>query len=368
MKIVYILTRSDTIGGASIHLLNLAAAIKSNGNDVLIFAGGDGIFFKYARQFGLECYPLRFLVREINPFKDIRCFFELKDKISTIKPDLIHLHSTKAGLLGRLVARNISIPSVFTVHGWAFTEGLPFVRRSIFRLIERLMAKFSDKIITVSKYDYNLAIDARVVVESSLEMIHNGIHDVCYSPNNSSTDNNVRIIMVARFEAPKCQIKLIQALAMVEQEDWTMEFVGDGPGMSVCKDEALSFGLEKRILFSGACDDVSQRLSNSDIFVLISDWEAFPLTILEAMRAGLPIIASQVGGIPEAVEHAVNGFLIPRGDTDTLVNAMRDLITSAEMRQNMGKRGREKFENEFIFNEMFKKTIKVYEMVVNKKS
>ena len=364
MKIVYIITRSDVIGGASVHLLDLAAGVKKKGHDVTILVGGYGIFNERAKELGLNCLSIKSLIRDINLSKDITAFSELRHIISLNKPDLIHLHSTKAGVIGRLVAGSLNIPTVFTAHGWAFTEGVSKKRAILYKYIERFMARFADKIIAVSEYDRRLAIKSNVGDYQLITTIHNGMPVLPIIESDKS--DTPRIIMVARFDVPKNHFDLLMALSKLNNKNWTAEFVGDGPLLEEVKQNAITLGLKDKIDFPGACNDVAKRLAKADIFALISNWEGLPLTILEAMRAQLPVVASNVGGIAEAVIDKKTGFIVERGDIPTLTESLNKLLSSVELRNNMGKEGRNGFINSFSFDLMLNKTLLVYNEAINR--
>ncbi len=364
LKIVFVITRSDVIGGASIHLLDLASGIQLAGHEVIILVGGDGIFLEHAKERGLPCISLRYMVREINPVKDLLGYFELRRVVSSINPDIIHLHSSKAGMLGRMAAKSLSIPAVFTAHGWAFTEGVSIANRIVYRAIERFMARFTARIITVSEYDKKLALNSGVGNASLVTAVHNGMPDSLIKTTLRSADDAVKLIMVARFDIPKNHRALLDALAHVKHLAWEMEFVGDGPLLNSARQYAQELGLATRIIFSGACNDVVSRLARADVFFLISNWEGLPLTILEAMRAGLPVVASRVGGVSEAVDEGETGFLINRDDRRALVTAINSLVESGDRRRYMGENGRIKFSNHFTFEKMLQKTLAVYTEVL----
>ncbi|HAW22581.1 MAG TPA: glycosyltransferase family 1 protein [Pseudomonas sp.] len=367
MKIVYVITRSDVIGGASVHLLDLAVGVQELGHEVSIFVGGNGILNVVAGERGLDCGVIKHLRRKIDPVNDVLCFFELRSQLAKCRPDIVHLHSSKAGLLGRLACCTLSIPVVYTAHGWAFTEGVPKRKRRIYALVERFMARLTKIIITVSDYDRNLALSYRVGHERIVKTIHNGMPDLSYENGlceGAEEEKNLRLIMVARFEAPKDHLALLEALNSLKHFSWSLELVGDGPLLPAAKDAAKHFGLADRVVFSGACDDVSQRLACSDIFILISQWEGLPLTILEAMRAGLPVIASNVGGVSEAVETGVTGFLVDRNDIAGITESVTKLIVSRDLRIAMGKSGRIKFLDSFTFSKMLAETLSIYNELV----
>lgn len=364
MKIVYVLTRSDVIGGASVHLLDLAYGAQQAGHTVVILVGGEGAFQERAYQKGLRCISLRYMVREISPLTDMRGFFELRKAIEHLNPDIVHMHSSKAGILGRLVCMSLSIPAVFTAHGWAFTEGVSAMRRALYKIIERFMARFTDKIITVSNYDKELALKLGVGSEALVSTIHNGMPDSVVNKFFDKHEDALRLIMVARFDAQKDHQTLLKALASIKKLRWFLELVGDGPLLEMTKETVRELGLTEHVFFSGACNDVPERLAKADVFILISNWEGLPLTILEAMRSSLPVIATKVGGVPETVEHGKTGFLIERNDQHALAASVARLIESDSLRVEMGRQGRRKFEETFTFETMLSKTLRIYSEVL----
>lgn len=366
MKVIFVITRSDVMGGASVHLLDLAAGLQSCGYDITILVGGQGVFLQHAQDRSLSCISLKYLTREIDLVIDIKAIFELRGVLKRLKPDLIHLHSSKAGIIGRISAIGLPAPCIFTAHGWAFTEGVSPRRRFLYRFIERLIAPLAKRIITVSDYDRTLALAGRVALPGQLAVVHNGMPDISAKmrAQRVALGDIVRFVMVARFEAPKDQLSLLRAFAALPSGQWRLELIGDGPQMQAAIDLATSLGLADSVIFSGACIDVASRLAASDVFILISRWEGLPLTILEAMRAGLPVIASDVGGVAEAVQDGETGYLIKRDATGLLVERLGLLLADAEMRRRMGEAGRLRYESDFTFSLMLNKTIAVYEEVL----
>lgn len=360
MRIAYVITRSDSIGGAHVHLLDLATAMRSAGHDVTVFAGGDGPFFDELSQRNIQYKSVPELVRPIRPGQDLKASRELRRALAPLRPDLVAVHSSKAGWIGRFVARSLKLPVVFTVHGWAFTDGVAHAAQMLYRAVERLAAPLADRIITVSHYDRRLAIEQRVAPEHKLITIHNGVHDVPPKLFSSPGQDPPKIIMVARFEAPKDHELLLRALGELQAIDWNLELVGDGPLRPKVEGLAATLGIRDRIHFSGACRDIPERLATAQVFVLTSNWEGFPLTVLEAMRAGLPVIASDVGGVSEAVKDGVTGFLVPRGELEALVDRLRVLLREPALRERMGRQGRNRYQVEFTFDRMFERTLSVY--------
>lgn len=362
------ITRSDVMGGASVHLLDLAKGMKDLGNEVTILVGGQGVVVDRATELGIDCRSLKYLVREISPWADINCYFELSKALVELKPDIVHLHSAKAGILGRLAAKRISLPAVYTAHGWPFTEGVSARKRKLYAWIERAMARICERIITVSEYDRNIAIKQDVSSVDQMVVVHNGIPDVPPSLCARHQSDTAKLVMVARFEEPKDQRAVIAALADIADLHWSMEFIGDGPNLDSVKALAQKLGLSQRVAFLGVRDDVPERLSCADALVLVSRWEGLPLTILEAMRAGLPVVASDVGGVSEVVSDGVTGHLVPRKGHVELVEALRRLISAPETRAQMGAAGRFRFESEFTFGMMLQRTLSVYHGILEDKT
>jgi len=364
LNIVYVITRSDVIGGASVHLMDLASGVRRSGHEITVLVGGKGMLLDKLREKGLPYVSVDNLVREIDPYHDLLCFFELKKKIRALNPDLIHLHSSKAGIIGRLVGRSLGVPCIFTAHGWSFTDGVPNNRRLFYKFIEASVASITNAIITVSDYDRSIALKNGVGDPDKIKSIHNGMPDLSIEECRGKSTSYVRLIMVARFDEPKNQSLLIESLSLLKNLPWELELVGDGPKIKNVKNEAKALGISDRVIFSGACDDVPDRLARADIFLLVSNWEGFPLTILEAMRAGIPVIASDVGGVREAVENKKNGYLIKDNDVKPLSIAISSLVESSDLRRDMGREGRKRYEKEFTFDVMLENTMNLYRNVI----
>jgi len=364
-KILYLITRSDTVGGAHVHMLDLASRAKADGHTVEVLVGGDGLYVDLLRDEGLKVVSLRNLVRPIRPFLDLLAVLECWLAFRRFKPDIVHVHSTKAGLVGRVAAKLARMPVIFTVHGWAFTEGIAEHSRRFAVVLEKYASRLSDAIICVSEYDKQLALRMGVCNPSLLIRIHNGVPDVRADQHSIRLSKDVpRIICIARLDAPKDHLLLLDALAMLTHLPWVLELIGDGPLTHVVQQKARDLGLLDRVEFSGLCNDVPVRLSRSDVFVLASGWEGLPLSILEAMRAGLPVVASNVGGVSESVTDGLTGFLVPKSNKTVLADRLMRLLNDSALRQQMGQAGRKVYEREFAFEVMYQRTQQVYKDVL----
>lgn len=364
-KITYLITRSDTVGGAHVHLLDLAYKAQTEGHKVEVLVGGNGSYAALLREKGLRVLNLRYLVRPIRPHLDALAVLECWMALRRFKPDIVHAHSSKAGLVGRLAAKLAGVPVVFTAHGWAFTEGIAERSRRVAVALERCAARLSDAIICVSEYDRQLALRVGVGSESLITRIHNGVPEVRLDPPliSRSTDS-IRVVCVARLDAPKDHTLLLEALATIKNLPWVLELIGDGPLTAVVQQRARDLGVADRVEFSGLCNDVPSRLAIADVFVLTSDWEGLPLSILEAMRGALPVVASNVGGVAESVVDGVTGFLVPKGDKAVLAERLVRLLGDSALRQEMGLAGRGVYEREFAFEVMYQRTHQVYQDVL----
>jgi glycosyltransferase involved in cell wall biosynthesis len=364
LKIAYLITRSDNIGGAQVHVRDLASAMRHRGHDAWVLTGGEGPFTEGLKVRGIPYVSLRHLAAPIVPWRDAKAVAEVRAVLKARRPDILSSHSSKAGVLGRVAARSLGIPSVFTAHGWSFTPGVPRLSAAFYRWSERLAAPLASRIITVSHFDRELAVRQRVSGPERLVTIHNGMPDITPDLRASPETTPVRLAMIARFEPQKDHETLFRALASLQDLEWSIDLVGDGPKLAQARRNASALGLEHRIRFLGAVEYVPPILTQSHTFLLISNWEGFPRSILEAMRAGLPVVASDVGGVSEAVEHGVSGFLAPRGDAEAVGLALRSLIQDPELRRRQGARSRWLYETRFNLSETLARTIDVYESVV----
>lgn len=366
MRIAFIITRLDDVGGAQIHVRDLSKALRAAGHDVAVIAGTNGVLADELKSNGVTFYSVHYLAREVSPFQDVRCISELRETLREIQPDIISTHSTKAGFIGRIAGKSLGIPTLFTAHGWGFTDGRPPLQVAGFWAVERTTSPLAARIITVCESDRNAALRAHVAASDRLVTIHNAMPDVDETLRAKPGKSPARLVMVARLSRWKDQPTLLHALSGLKDLDWQLELVGDGPYRGQLEELAQNLGLASRVTFLGYRHDVPERMAEAQVFLLISKWEGFPRSILEAMRAGLPVVASDVGGVQESVVDGKTGFVIPRGDVDGLRECLRKLITSSELRVSMGEAGRARYEEKFTFDLLVERTTKVYESVLGK--
>ena len=364
MRITYIVTRADPIGGVQIHIKDLAAAAQAQGHTVTVLCGGNGPFIDALRAQRTPTVVLRHLQVPICPVRDLQALREIHGQVRELAPDLLAVHSAKAGVLGRIVGRSLGIPVVLTAHGWTFTPGIPRLQAAGYGMIERLAGPLSSKIIAVSEFDRRLALEHRIVPADRIVTVHNGMPDIPPSLLANPGRTPPRLIMVARLGAQKDHSTLLHALAGLRDHAWEMDLVGEGPLTGEVKALAARLGIENRVQFLGQRMDVDRLLAGAQASVLATNWEGFPLSILESMRAGLPVVASSVGGIDEAIRDDATGFLVPRGDVEALRDRIGRLLLAPDLRIQMGSRGRKMFEEQFTLAQSVHRTLTVYRDVV----
>ena len=363
MKIVQIITQMDTVGGAQIHVRDLSVGLENAGHEVYLVAGGTKNIHSIIEENNVDVLYSQSLIRKLSIRSDIKAIIEIRKILKEIQPDLVATHSSKAGIIGRIAGWTLRIPTVFTAHGWSFTDGVPAQKKRIYKLFEKVIGRISDGVIAVSEYDRELAIKHNVLPAHKVHTIHNGVHDLHVNNKLFYSEEPPTIIMVARFAAPKRQLQLLTALNRIRHIQWKMSFAGDGPLLQEAEEFVERENLRDRVNFLGNREDITELLHKSSLFVLLSDWEGLPLSVLEAMRCGLPILASDVGGVKEAVYDSKNGYVVSKNDLDELIEKLTILLTNSSLRMEMGRRGRLLFEENFTFEKMYNETENFYNVV-----
>ncbi|EJL8713190.1 glycosyltransferase family 4 protein [Vibrio alginolyticus] len=361
MKICYVITRADEVGGAQVHVRDLAELAQKDGHSVLVIVGEEGLFEKQLRDLNIEVKIVDSLQRKISPIKDILALYELYKAFKQFDPDVITLHSSKAGIVGRLAAILSNHNTIFTAHGWSFADGIEGKKKKFYIMIERYFSRYTKKIITVSEQDKKLAIAHNVSCQDKQVVIHNGIKTLDREIRINDSSDSVSLIMVARFSEQKDHETLLKALGNIRELNWNLRLVGKGKLEEQYKSLVNQLGINHKVAFLGQRDDVDMLLANSDVFLLISHWEGYPLSILEAMRAGLPIVASDVGGNNESVKQDINGYLIERKDVAGLTNALKIMINDKQLRNKIGAHNLVEFKEKHTVEKMYNKTLSVYQ-------
>lgn len=363
MKILYCITRS-TWGGAQRNIWELIKNQVKLKNQVILVVGDSGDLSKKVKNYlpQVKVIVLPSLQRSINPVKDIWAIHQLRKIINQETPDIVHLHSSKAGVIGRIACMYKKCKVVFTVHGWSFTDGIASKKKKdIYRKIERIMWPLTDEYICVSKYDYNIGIRDHVIKNPRKAcVIYNGIDYDMQNSLDREIHEPLRFVMTARFSEQKDQLSLIHAFK--NTKNCSLIFIGDGPTLTKAKELVLQNNLEKRIKFLGFQKDVDKYLTKSDVFVLSTHYEGLPISIIEAMSHAMPIIASDVGGNSELVKNYQNGILT--SDVNSLQRAIEYFVNNQNMIDKMGKKSLELYNSNFNLNKFLNRTQGIYDQLL----
>jgi glycosyltransferase involved in cell wall biosynthesis len=362
--VIFVITRADSVGGATIHVRDLARALLETGHWAKVLVGGEGPVTDAFREAGVPYRSLRHLAREINLRNDFAGLLELRAALRDERPDLVSTHTSKAGFLGRLSAASLGIPAIYTPHCWSFADGFPGARRYLWA--ERLARPFGRRTIAVSEAERREGIARRVGPPDHFATVHNGMPDIPKDLRANPGISPPRIVMVGRLEPQKDHPALLQALAQLKNLPWTLDCIGDGPLRSRTETAIRELDLGGRVNLLGYRRDVVDLLSRAQLFVLATNWESFPRSILEAMRAGLPVVATAVGGTAEAVSDRHTGYLVPRGDANELAWRLCALVADPVLRVKFGAAARRRYEANFTHDRMVKSTLRVWETVLGR--
>ncbi len=338
MHILHIITKCD-YGGAQTVLREMACEQQRRGNRVSVVTGTLGPVSKNLATLGISVHQEPALVHAIHPMQDRIALRRLVEWLEQLGPDLVHTHSSKGGLLGRRAARQVGIPVVYTAHGWPFQRGAAPAQRVASFAAEWFSARSTGPIVCVSSADLALAKSSRLCSAHRLHLVHNGVgkddqSDSFSKSHSTPTQSGLDLLMIARFAAPKRQDIVLDALALLP-ENIRVTFAGDGLNLAAMRTRAASFG--DRVNFVGVIEP-GPLLQNSDALVLASDYEGSPMSVIEAMRAGLPVVTNRLPGIGDAVRDGTTGLICdlnPESFASTIL-----LLTNPVLRARLGREGR----------------------------
>ena len=369
-KIIYLVTQSEW-GGAQKYIYDLATNLPKDRFDILVAAGeGDNELFNRLEDKKIPVYRLKHIVRAIRPIKDLLALFELIKLFKKEKPDIIHLNSSKISILGSLAAKSYKSKTIYTVHGWVFNEPLHAWKKKFYYYAEKLTARWKNLIITVSEYDHQIALKNKIADPKKLITITNGISQLNFleaklAKNEllaqHATQDKRLIGTIANLYPTKGIEYLIKAAAELIKNDSNLIFIVIGQGSERKKLEQLikNNKLTNNFLLLGKIDKAYKYLKAFDIFVLPSVKEGWPYTLLEALSAGLPIVATKVGGVPEIICDQKNGLLVTAADEKSLAKAINELISNPKLVSSLKQNSLESSQR-FDFKNTLEKTLKIY--------
>ncbi|MGH7411768.1 MAG: glycosyltransferase family 4 protein [Candidatus Methylomirabilis sp.] len=356
VKVLHVITRL-ILGGAQQNTMITASGLDPQHFDVTLVSGPqtgpEGTIFDEVQRRGVRVRILKELVREINPLKDLQALARLYWLIRIEGFDIVHTHSSKAGILGRLAAWLAHVPVVVhTVHGWGFHDQMWAPQRWLFVRLERWAALISDKLIVVSNVTKAKGLQEKIGTPEQFVTIYSGIEPkefTCpaFDPEKKRRElgipSGVPVIgTIGRLSPQKAPGDLLAAARKVVDAIPEARFVivGDGPLRRQVEQSIRAMGFGESIVLTGIREDVTELMTLFDIFVLASRWEGLPRVIPQAMAAGKPVVCTNVDGNSEAVTDGVNGFVVPPRDPEALCNAILTLLRNPSLIKTMGQEGR----------------------------
>lgn len=385
MRIAHIITRM-IIGGAQENtLFNVDDQHYLFGDEVCLLTGHthgpEGSLEQRALARGLDVRILPELARSVNPLQDWNALGAIRRALAEYRPQLVHTHSSKAGILGRLAAHQLGIPAIHTVHGASFHYGQNPLLHYAYRWSERRASRWCDHFITVCDAMIDKYVQAGVAPREKFTTIYSGMDvDKFLSPSRTSAEvraamniapTDIVIGKVARLFHLKGHNYLIEAAAAVAAQVPNVRFllVGDGILRAEYEARIAALGLTDHFRFAGLVppDVVTDYLHAMDIVVHTSDWEGLARVIPQGLLAGKPVISFDLDGAPEVCIPEKTGLLVEHRNVAQLSDAMLRLAHDPELRRRMGEYGRSRFTDQFRHENMTALIREVYQQVLSRR-
>lgn len=380
IKVLHIITRLDKGGSAENTFLTVTGLDKNNYDVTLM--GGTVTDPKQDRRRQIEESGISYifipeLIRNIRPIKDIKALFKIYRILRKEKFDIVHTHTSKAGLLGRLAAKLTGVPIIIhTPHGHVFFGYFGPFKTRIFIFLEKLASFISDKIVALTNREKEDYVLFKIADEDKFVVICSGVELERFKELPSKEkqnfkkelgiqENSLIVGTVGRLVPVKGAEFLIEAAKHIipKYPDTLFIFTGDDYLRHDLEKKAYELGIRENIIFLGWRDDVARILSIYDVFVLPSLNEGMGRALVEAMALEKPIVASNVGGIPDLVIHGKNGYLVPSKNPVNLAKHIQILLEDKGKRESMGQEGKNIAMN-FSAEKMVKNITKLYEQLL----
>ena len=358
IHVMLVITKGE-IGGAQTHVIELCKALQSQVHFTAVIGGPveDNFLGSALHDLGIQVISLPSLCNSFNPARILHSTRQLLRQIQIHQPHVIHAHSAVAGMVSRIAGKISQTPVVYTVHGFGFKAQATSLVRYATWLAEASMAAWTTRLICVSEYERNLSTQLPMDPQR-VSVVHNAISDVpwqCQAQTSPAT-----IVMVARLAAPKRPDLLMHALGILAQNNSYPEtrLLGAGPLQTATEQLAQTLNLSN-VQLMGDVTDIPQQLAKHQIFVLLSDHEGLPMSILEAMRAGMAIVASRLPGIGELIEDEQHGLLVDN-DPQAIAHQLTRLLQDPALRQQLGHNARARYEATFKPQAMASQVLDIY--------
>ena len=370
LKVCYIITKLE-LGGAQKLALYTAKHLDKTKFESFIISGKGGILDKEALE-KFKLLRLGSFVREVSVVKDLKTLFAIYRILRKEKPDIVHTHSSKAGILGRIAAKLAGIKVVIhTIHGYGFNETQKWYVKYFYVYIEKFCAFITNSLIAVSKEDIKKGLSYKIAGEAKFTLIRAGI-DTDFYKNYVSNANfkksliqskEVKIITtIGPFKPQKNLKDFIKAAYIVADKTENAFFLiaGDGEQRTELENLISSLNLKDKVILLGWRKDIADILYASDIFVMTSLWEGLPCTILEAMCCSKPVIANAVDGVKEIIEENKTGFKVKPYDFQYTAEKILYLLQNKSVMIEMGKSAKKSIAREFDINYAVKQQEELY--------
>jgi glycosyltransferase involved in cell wall biosynthesis len=361
MRIGLVITRGDEFGGAQLHVSYIAKYLAQKGYRVDVITGTTGAFTDRLSQQGAKITKITSLSRSVNFFNDFAAVYSLTKLLAQTHFDLVSAHSSKAGFVAALSARLTNTPVIFTAHSWPFLQGRSPFANQIYRIFSYLTCYMANRVVCVCAHDYELISQSKFITGEKFSVIHNGVPDLSAPVREKKprdTEASCRLVMVARLAHPKDPALLLRVMS--EFRGTSLTLVGDGPGRAALEKLAHHLKIEERVTFIGESPAPERFVATADIVLLITRSEGLPLAVLEGLRAGKPVIATAVGGIPEVITDGDQGFLVKPNCHSDLSSKLRILVHDQSLRNKMGTCARRTYETYFSDKTMLSRTHAIY--------
>ncbi|GMU80832.1 MAG: glycosyl transferase [Planctomycetota bacterium] len=364
MHICHVITRL-IVGGAQENTLLTCEGLHARGHEVTLISGPttgpEGALTARARAGGYRFIEIPALVRQVSPILDWRALAALRAAYRELRPDVVHTHSSKAGILGRLAAGRPAaaqqrVPAVVhTIHGMSFNRTQPWAVRAAYSWLERLAARRSDAIVTVADAMIEQTVAAGVCGREKLQTIYSGMEVEQFGPARFDRravrrewgiedDETVVVGSVARLFRRKGYEQLIPIMARAAARDSRLRFVwvGDGAQRAEYETQLAQLGLRDRTTLVGLVrpDEIPRLLAGFDILAHASQWEGLPRAVVQGLLMCVPAVAFAIDGTTEVVLDGCTGRLIPLNDIERFADAVCALAGDRTARARMGEAGR----------------------------
>ena len=350
-------------GGAGKVILSLGQIARQQGWQVDILTT-DPLFQEATRQHGIGLVPLDVVRREIRPLWDLGGLIRLRNFLAAHDYDIVHTHTSKGGFVGRLAARLAGVPIVVhTAHGFAFHENSPLWVRRFYSALERIASLWCDRIVSVSQFHRDWAIQLGICSPARIIAIPNGIREWRHTAPGARTelrkqlgvrDGELLFLNVSRLVAEKGLDHLVEAAGLLPADRHRIRFVivGEGPERIRLEQLATSLRLNGRVTFAGFREDIGDLLAACDAVVLPSLREGLSISLLEAMAAGKPIVATSIGSHREVASHDEVALLVEPADPLRLGEAILRLASDRKLADRLGKNAQSVYQRHYTEERM----------------